>query len=110
MHREDGGGGCNITVREEHAWMLDSIWTENYTLSLHFSQANRKFHSFSQVAHGRLLRHLLPADPDSTVGRAVAGQSLGLLKSQLNVGSMMQCGLSHHGARGQGQGWAVVLS
>lgn len=52
---------------------------------LHLLQANQKFHSSSQVAHGCLLRYLLPADPDSTVGRVAAGQNSALLNSQLSM-------------------------
>ena len=48
MWRGDSDGGCNIAVREERAWTLDSIWTENYMLIYTFSKLIRNFIAFHE--------------------------------------------------------------
>lgn len=96
-------------MREACAWTLDSIWTENYTLIYTFSKLIRNFialHEWLMDDYRVTGSQLTP----TARGRAVTGQSWGLLGAQLSADSWAQRGSSHHGARRQGQGWAFILS
>lgn len=98
-----------MTMREQRARKLDSIWTANYMLIYNFFIVIENFTVFQGWATDDCRGSCSQAATKPHRRRAVPQGDRGiLLRPQLSVDTRIQSGSSHPRARERGQGCAVI--